>query len=341
MDNSKWYSKTGPDGDVVLSSRVRLARNLRDYPFPAKSGLKDKIKVREIIKKSILDSNSYIASEFNYIELENLTQTQAVSMVERHLVSPDFIADMKDKALLINKDESVSIMINEEDHIRIQVLKEGMSLTEAFEYADRIDTLINENVAIAFDNRLGYLTQCPTNLGTGMRASVMLHLPALTESGTISRITSNLSKIGIIIRGTYGEGTKIKGNIYQISNQITLGLSEQEALANLQSVTAQIVAQERRMRKELILNLMVQDKISRAIGVLKSAKLLSSDEFMDLISLVRFGVSANLISGLSFDAINKLMIEVQPATMGEFESTDARDMKRAEIVKEKLLDIVF
>lgn len=341
MDNSKWYAKTGPEGDVVLSSRVRLARNLRDFPFPAKASLEDKFKVREIIKKSILDSNSYIASEFNYIELENLTQTQAVSMVERHLVSPDFIADMKDKALLINKDESVSIMINEEDHIRIQVLKEGMSLTEAFEYADRIDTLINENVAIAFDNRLGYLTQCPTNLGTGMRASVMLHLPALTESGTISRITSNLSKIGIIIRGTYGEGTKIKGNIYQISNQITLGLSEQEALANLQSVAAQIVAQERRMRNELILNLMVQDKISRAIGVLKSAKLLSSDEFMDLISLVRFGVSANLITGLSYDTINKLIIEVQPANMGEFDSTDERDKKRAEIVKEKLLDIVF
>lgn len=341
MDNMKWYSQSGPEGDVVISSRVRLARNLRDYPFPAKASAEGKQKVNDIVKKAILESNSYIASEFDFIKLSELTQSQAVSMVERHLVSPDFIADMSDKALLINKDESVSIMINEEDHIRIQVLKEGLSLDEAFEYADRIDTLINEGVAIAFDSRLGYLTQCPTNLGTGMRASVMLHLPALTESGAIGRITSNLSKIGIIIRGSYGEGTKIKGDMYQISNQITLGLSEQEALDNLKSVTMQIIAQEKRMRNELIVNLSVQDKISRAIGILKSAKLLSSDEFMNLISLVRFGVSERLITGLSFDTINKLSVEVLPANMGDYPNVNERDIARAELVKELLRDIIY
>ena len=341
MNNYKWYSKTGPEGDVVISSRIRLARNLRDYPFPIKSDSETKRIVNNIVKKAILESNSYIASEFNYIELDKLSHTQAVSLVEKHLVSPDFIADMSDRALLITKDESVSIMINEEDHIRIQVLKEGLSLNEAFEYADRIDTLINEGVAIAFDNRLGYLTQCPTNIGTGMRASVMLHLPALSESGAISRITSNLAKIGIIIRGSYGEGTKIKGDMYQISNQITLGLSEQEALDNLRSVTMQIIAQERRVRNELIMNLSIQDKISRAIGILKSAKLLSSDEFMNLISLVRFGVAERLVTGLDFDTINKLSVEILPATMGEFPNTNERDIARAELVKEKLTDIIY
>lgn len=341
MDNAKWYSKSGPEGDVVISSRIRLARNLRDYPFPAKASVEDKQKVNEIIRSAIIDSNSYIASEFRYIELDKLTHTEAVSLAEKHLVSPDFISDMNGRALLINRDESIAIMINEEDHIRIQVLKEGLSLESAFEYADRIDTLINENVAIAFDNRLGYLTQCPTNLGTGMRASVMLHLPALTESGAIGRITSNLSKIGIIIRGSYGEGTKIKGDMYQISNQITLGLSEQEALDNLRSVTMQIIAQERRSRNELIKNLSVQDKISRAIGILSSAKLLSSDEFMDLISLVRFGISENLINGISFDTINLLSVEVLPATMGEFHDTNERDRRRAEIVKCALRDIIY
>ena len=266
----------------------------------------------------------------------SLTQTDAVSLVERHLVSPEFASEREGRGLLLMKDESVSIMINEEDHLRIQVMQQGLALDEVYQMANRLDTLLDERLKFAFDDRLGYLTQCPTNLGTGMRASLMLHLPALQDSGAMNRIAGNLSKLGMTIRGLYGEGTQPKGALYQLSNQVTLGLSEEAAISNLKDIALQLVAQERAARKNLVKQIETQDAIGRSLGILRYAKLLNNDEFMKLISNVRLGISMGYIDHISYDQINTLMIEAQPATLmkqaGKNLSPMERDQKRAELV---------
>ena len=206
----KWYEKAGEQGDIIVSTRIRLARNLKNFPFPCKLQKDGMLKVDTIVRDAILNGNSAIAGDFEYIDMGSLTQIDAVSLVERHLVSPEFASEREGRGLLLMKDESVSIMINEEDHLRIQVMQQGLALDEAYQMANRLDTLLDERLKFAFDDRLGYLTQCPTNLGTGMRASLMLHLPALQDSGAMNRIAGNLSKLGMTIRGLYGEGTQPK-----------------------------------------------------------------------------------------------------------------------------------
>ena len=334
----KWYQRAGSCADVVCSTRVRLARNLKHYPFPAYASVEQKEEIGQKVKDAMLSGNSILSREFRFVPLENLSEEAAVSFVERHLVSPEYISDRKGKGVLLSQDESVSIMINEEDHLRIQVLREGLSLKEAAETADRIDTLLSETLQFAFDQEFGYLTQCPTNLGTGMRASLMLHLPALTEQGAMGRIAGNLTKLGLTLRGTYGEGTQILGALYQLSNQITLGLSENEAISNLSSIASQLMEEERRAREELCRTLPVQDKIDRAAGVLQSARLLSSQEFMELISYLRMGLAAGLLQGAAPQDLNALTMEVQPATLmakaGESLDQRQRDSLRAKLARE-------
>lgn len=336
----KWYEKNGPEGDVIISTRIRLARNLRTYPFPSRMNAEARERVMEDVRKAI--ENSSIANQFVFRNLKEISQTERVSLVERHLVSPEFISRPEGRAVLLTKDESVSIMINEEDHLRIQVMCEGFNFEGALQMADRLDTLLNESLNFAFDDKLGYLTQCPTNLGTGMRASLMLHLPALQENGTINRIAANLSKLGLTMRGTYGESSRSVGALYQLSNQVTLGLSEQEAIDNLKSIAMQLMKQERAARSELVKNLETQDSISRSVGLLRSAKLLSNDEFMKLISNVRLGISTGLIEHLSLETINALMVRVQPATIqlpeGKALPAAQRDSLRANLVREALTE---
>lgn len=337
-ETAKWYEKAGSCGDVVVSTRVRLARNLKQYPFPARASASQREAVERQVKDALLSGNSILSKEFRFIPLENTTQEEAVSLVERHIVSPEFIADRRGKAVLISADESISIMVNEEDHLRIQVLREGFSLKEAAETADRIDTLLSENLDFAFDPELGYLTQCPTNLGTGLRASVMLHLPGLTESGAMSRIASNLSKLGLTIRGTYGEGSKSIGALYQLSNQITLGLSENEAIENLRAITVQLMEEERKARAQMSEEIAWQDKIDRAAGVLKSARVLSSSEFMELLSYIRLGLSTGVLQGVTTQELNALMVNAQPATLmaraGKQLDETQRDVLRADMARE-------
>lgn len=339
-EEKKWYEKAGKESDVVISTRVRLARNLADMPFPSRMTPDQKAAVERRVRDAILSGNSAIASDFDFVQMDDLSNEQAVSLVERHIVSPEFIANAKGRGFLISKDERISIMVNEEDHVRIQVLHEGLALSEAAEMADRIDTLLNESLRFAFDSELGYLTQCPTNLGTGMRASVMLHLPALTENGAMSRISTNLSKLGLVIRGTYGEGSNVIGAMYQLSNQITLGLSEKEAVENLQNITMQLISEERKTRASLSKNINVQDKVGRSAGVLKNARLLSCDEYMKLISNVRFGIAEKLLSGITLEDIHTLTVAVQPATMaaahGSNLSAGQRDILRADEVRKAL-----
>lgn len=337
-ETAKWYEKAGSCGDVVVSTRVRLARNLKQYPFPARASASQREAVERQVKDALLSGNSILSKEFRFVPLENTTEEEAVSLVERHIVSPEFIADRRGKAVLISADESISIMVNEEDHLRIQVLREGFSLKEAAETADRIDTLLSENLDFAFDPELGYLTQCPTNLGTGLRASVMLHLPGLTESGAMPRIASNLSKLGLTIRGTYGEGSKSIGALYQLSNQITLGLSENEAIENLRSITVQLMEEERKARAQMSEEIAWQDKIDRAAGVLKSARVLSSSEFMELLSYIRLGLSTGVLQGVTTQELNALMVNAQPATLmakaGKQLDQNQRDILRAQMARE-------
>lgn len=342
-DVQKWYEKAGNCGDVVYSTRVRLARNLWQYPFPGRASMEEKAEIENKIRDALLSGNSAAAGQFSFVPLDSLSEEEAISLVERHIVSPEFISERRGKALILSEDESFSIMINEEDHLRIQVMKEGFSLKEAAESADRLDTLLGESLSFAFDPEFGYLTQCPTNLGTGMRASVMLHLPALTESGAMPRISSNLAKLGMVLRGSFGEGSQITGAMYQLSNQITLGLSESEAIDNLSAITAQIVEQEHRAREELSSNIVVQDKIERAAGVLKSAKVLSSGEFAELLSYLRLGLSIGLLCGITHEELNSLSIKVQPATLASSadQTLDSaqRDILRAQMVRQVCAEI--
>lgn len=333
----KWYEKAGPNGDVVCSTRVRLARNLAPYPFPERATLQQKEEIKARVRDALLSGNSILSKEFRFLPLDSMGEEQAVSLVERHIISPEFIADRRGKGVLVSEDESLSIMINEEDHLRIQVLREGLSLKEAAETADRLDTLLSETLPFAFDQEFGYLTQCPTNLGTGMRASFMLHLPALQESGSMARISANLSKLGLTLRGTYGEGTKVAGALYQLSNQITLGLSESEAIENLSAIAAQLIEEERRVRGQLCKNLLLQDKIARAAGLLGSARVLSTNEFMELLSYVRLGVAQGLLQGATSSELNALCVHAQPATLmadkGQKLPEAQRDALRAQLAR--------
>lgn len=325
---------------IIISTRVRLARNLKDYPFPCRLSEQGRRKVNDKVRAAITQSNSVLQNDFEYIELEKLTPTESVSLVEKRLVSPEFISDTSGRALLLSSDRSLSIMINEEDHIRLQVIKKGLALEEVYETADRLDTLLDENLEFAFDEKLGYLTQCPTNLGTGMRASVMLHLPALEKSRAISRIAGSLSKLGLTIRGAHGEGTEPKGALYQLSNQVTLGISEKAAIENLKNIALQLASQEEQARERLCADIDVRDAVSRSLGILRSALVISHDEALKLLSNVRMGVLSGQITDVSTDAIDELMTEIEPATLsvsaGKSLSAHDRDIERAKLIKSKL-----
>lgn len=326
--------------DVVISTRIRLARNLKDFPFPCKLNSQGREKVIEKVRDAVKKSNSPVASDFSFIRMSELSSSQSVSLVEKRLVSPEFISETDGRALLISKDECFSIMINEEDHIRLQVITKGLSLEQAYDTADKLDTLLDENLDFAFDEKLGYLTQCPTNLGTGMRASVMLHLPALEKSRAISRIAGNLSKLGLTIRGAHGEGTEPKGALYQLSNQVTLGISEKAAIENLKNITEQLIAQENQARERLCSSIDIQDAISRSLGILRSALVISHDEALKLLSNVRLGIVSKQITDVSTETIDKLMLAVEPATLtvslNKNLSAHDRDIERAKLIRAEL-----
>lgn len=332
---SRWYSSYGTEGDVVLSTRVRFARNIKEYPFPFRLDNDKKKELNLKIRDVVLSNNE----NMSFIDMEDVPALQTVSLAERHLISPEFAGPSKGKALILSDNEDVSVMLEEEDHLRIQAMSSGLQLEETYKKAEVIEKVIGESLNYAFDERLGFLTQCPTNLGTGMRASVMLHLPALTKQGLISRLSSTVSKLGLVIRGAYGEGSQPGGDIYQISNQITLGISEKEALFNLESIVKQIITQERNARKELLRDESYLDTVWRAYGILKYARKLTSNEFMKLVSLVRLG-SAEKIIDVDIEKINAMIPDMQPATISVRNSAqfdaEERDIQRAKEVREIL-----
>ncbi len=337
MNSNKWYTQTGEQNDIVISTRIRLARNLAQYPFPAYLSPAAQKQVNSVIIKAFeeIDTNG----ELRIIDMESVDQTAAVSMAEKRITSPEFSLNRMGKSLIVTQDDSVSIMLGEEDHIRLQVMRAGLDLETTFSIANDIDDKLSEKLTFAFNDELGYLTQCPTNLGTAMRASVLLHLPAIRQRGMMNRLASTVSKLGLTIRGAYGEGSDTKGDFYQLSNQVTLGISEENAIQNLKSITLQIINQERSARRELMENERFEDNVWRAYGILTNARILNSSEFMSLISLVMIGASQGLFT-IDNSLTNRLLFETQPATLATIEQNaryaTERDRLRAKIVRNTL-----
>ena len=331
-----WYKNKGNEGDIVLSTRVRLARNLTQYPFPVRLDESQKKEIGGTVNTILAENGSF---DLDFIDMSALSPAETVSLAEKHLISPEFACDNVGRSLLLSKDEDISIMICEEDHIRIQTVYPGLSLEEAFETALRIDEILEDKLAFAFDENLGYLTQCPTNIGTALRASVMLHLPALNKKGAMQRLSTTVAKLGLTLRGSYGEGSEVSGDIYQLSNQVTLGISEEAALQNLSSIAMQIVSQEKQARALLVKDEDFIDKIYRSWGVLRSAYKLSSRELTKLVSYVSVGACEGIIDVPS-DKLIGAVIELQPATLnvtqGEKLTENQRDILRAQKVRELL-----
>ena len=333
---SKWYIGAGEQNDVVISTRVRLARNLSDHPFPCKLNTQQRTELNSLIEKAVAEDNKF---GLRFVEMKTLARFEAASMAERHLISPEFASDADGRAILISNDEDICVMLCEEDHIRLQVMRPGYALDEAYELANEIDDNFNEKFDFAFDRNLGYLTQCPTNLGTGMRASVMLHLPAITANGQIGKLQTTISRLGLTLRGAFSEGNGTIGDMYQLSNQITLGISEKSAIENLKAITLQLCAQERQAREEMLKNVETEDAVFRAYGLLKNARILTTEEMLRNLSLVRLGSVSKMLD-IPLETINELMVSLQPASINvnagqKLEKYD-RDIERAKKVRERI-----
>lgn len=328
--------------DIVISSRIRLARNLENFPFPIALTKEKGKEVINLISSSILEGNTILKTQFDLVEMGKISDNEKRVLIEKHLISPNLTQKPEKSAAMINKEESVSIMINEEDHLRIQCLFPGFQLEEALDLANKIDDILEENVKYAFNEKLGYLSSCPTNLGTGIRASVMIHLPALSMTGYMDRILQAANQIGLTIRGLYGEGTEAEGNIYQISNQVTLGRTEDEIIDTLKEVTKQIAKKENDARVTILSNNKdkLEDKICRSYGILTNARIINSKEALKLLSDIRLGVDLGIIENVEVQTINKLMLEIQSGMLqkiyGRNLSSNERDKKRAHLIRNKL-----
>jgi len=329
-----WLSNNAPECDVVVSTRIRLARNLADVPFPARISQPDDIeKVHNQAKQCLMKS-----PEFSYQRLSSLSELDKRALIEGHVISSD-LARCKNGGLIVNGDQSLSVMIMEEDHYRLQGFGAGLSLFKTYNLVDRLDQMLAGEVEYAFDDNLGFLTSCPTNVGTGLRASLMLHLPALSAAKGIPRISSMIGKVGMTVRGAFGEGSAASGAFYQISNQVTLGVTEKEILMRLLSIASKVIDFERNTRQELYSNMgpALEDKIWRAIGVLKYARRMTDAEAQKLISDVAFGVSLGIVSDVTSSQLYRIMMNTRPAIIahesGLLQAQD-RDAARAEMLRQ-------
>ncbi len=336
----EWLRGSGPESDIVISSRIRLARNLADYPFITKATDQDRSRIEKILREAVMGIDQ--PDRLMYLDVERLPLLDRQFLVERHLISREHAESHGARAVAIDVDETYSIMINEEDHLRIQVMHSGLDLQSTWEKINRIDDIIEQRVTYAFHPRLGYLTACPTNVGTGIRVSVMLHLPALVITRQIDKVFRSLQKINLAVRGLYGEGSQAMGDFYQISNQITLGRSEQDIIKQVGDIVPVIINYERQAREFLVRESHenLHDRVSRAYGILRTAQTISSEETMSLLSSVRMGVNLGLIEDLEIPTVNELFIHTQPAhlqkiTGTELDSAD-RNIERARYLRQQL-----
>ncbi len=335
--------RPGPYDRIVMSSRVRLARNLRGLSFPGWAKKAERVKGLEVIQPAVAGL-SQMDGAFS-AAMDTLTNLDKQILVERHLVSREHAAKSAGSGLVLNKDESLSVMINEEDHLRMQALRPGLQLKQAWVAIDQFDTALEKRLDYAFDRELGYLTACPTNLGTGIRVSAMLHLPGLVLSEDINKIIQAVNKLGLAVRGLYGEGTEALGNVFQVSNQMTLGESEGEIVERLNKVLAQLIEHEENARASLLEKKpkVVYNHIGRAYGILANAFSISSKETMNLLSLLRLGVDLEMFQGVDRSLVDELFLITQPAHLqkrySEKLSAEERDLLRADMLRERLRQV--
>ncbi len=337
---SEWLKGTGPSADIVISTRVRFARNIDKIPFTHWANKKQREQVVALVKGAVSGSN--LLKESLFVRIAEISELDRQFLVERHLMSPEHAYDPEYKALVIEPREIISVMVNEEDHVRLQVIQSGFNLRDAWQLADQVDNELNQTLNYAYSIRWGYLTACPTNTGTGMRASLMMHLPALVMTKQIGKLLQALTKLNIAVRGLYGEGTEALGNFFQISNQVTLGRPEGDIIGEFENVMNQIISREATARKYLSVKEKDQlaDKILRAYGTLKSARIITSNETINLMSNVRFGVTLGMLPDVDTKTVNEIFIMTQPAHLQKIENkiltSDQRDIKRADFIRSKL-----
>jgi protein arginine kinase len=337
---SEWLKGTGPNSDIVISSRIRLARNLNKFPFPHWAS---RIQLEEVLTKiSNATANVDMLKNSTLFKLADLDAIDKQFLVERHLMSIEHAQKTGQKAVLVDSEEIIAVMINEEDHLRIQLMQSGFNLFEAGNIINRLDDALAKLLDYAYLEDFGYLTACPTNTGTGMRGSVMLHLPALVMSRQIERVLAAIAKLSFTTRGLYGEGTQASGNFFQISNQVSLGLGEDEIIENINGLIRQIIEQEAQAREILLSKSreVLEDRINRSLGILKSARIITSQETIELLSMVRLGSDLGMVKDINRRTINELFIITQPAHLQKLEnkkiSSQERDLKRAQLIREKL-----
>lgn len=334
---SGWQIEDGKEKDVILSSRIRLARNLKKYKFPNKSNDDEKKELIENLKKEL---DFLIDSGFDFYLMSDLNENEREVLHEEHLISKGHTVSSETKGLFLNNNKNLSIMVNEEDHLRIQILKAGLEFNDLWQEIDQLDNQLDEKLEYAFSDKWGYLTSCPTNVGTALRASVMCHLPALVLSGRIDNILGAVGKFGLTVRGVAGEGSSSEAELFQISNQITLGFNEKEIIDKLDSVIQQIIAEERKSREYLLRNnyIKLRDNVSRSLGILKFAYQLEEAEALKYLSRIKFGQDTNLIEeNLDQDLFSKLLFKIKDAHLKHsFDinfNQEKINIKRAEIIR--------
>ena len=338
--SGKWLRAEGPESDIVISTRIRLARNIIGYPFMSRADDEVKQQLVDSMRKTI--SATDIGKDFQFIDIPALDEIDCQLLVERQLISREIAQSSGPRGAVVGNNEQFSIMLNEEDHVRLQVLKSGFSLDDCWAAISALDTALEARISFAFDETLGYLTACPTNVGTGIRVSVMLHLPALRITREIQKVHQAAQKINLAVRGLYGEGSQAMGDFYQISNQVTLGCSEQDLLENIAEVVPNILGYERRVRDLLCRDNKSQldDQISRAMGILISARSISSEETMHLLSSLRLGVNLGLVDGVDIATVNELFIHTQPSHLQKLNGgplkTSDRNEARAAYLRDRL-----
>jgi protein arginine kinase len=337
---AQWFDGSGPRADEILSTRVRLARNVAGFRFVGRAREEELEAVFEKARASV--AAAPLLSEGAVTGIDELLVLDRHFLLERHLLSHDLTAEAKHRGLAFARDESLSVMINEEDHLRLQCLKSGMQLDEAWELVNRLDDQVGERLPLAFQQGLGYLTACPTNVGTGMRASVLVHLPSLVLTQRIKKVLTGVTQVGLAVRGFHGEGSEVVGNFFQISNQVTLGVSEAGTIEKLQGVVLQILDMEAKARESLLRDAraQVEDKVGRALGTLKYARLLSSQEAMGLLSAMRFGVTIGLTNTPDLATLNEILLYCQPAHLqklvGREMASEERNEVRAQWIQQRL-----
>lgn len=336
----EWLKGCGPESDIVMSSRIRLARNLADYPFIRRCTDIDRANIESTVRERL--TNKAELKDLTFIDVADLQTLDRQFLVERQLISREHANSDGARAVAIDQQERLSLMVNEEDHLRIQVMKSGLDLVGAWDQINDLDDRIESQLTYAFHPKLGYLTACPTNVGTGMRVSVLVHLPALVITQQIEKVFRSLQKINLVVRGLYGEGTQAMGDFYQVSNQITLGKSENDLIDQVGDVIPVVIDYERKAR-DFLINEKQNDlfeQVSRAYGTLQNAQQISSEETMFLLSRVRMGINLGLIGDLEITEVNQLFIRTQPAHLQKLRhselDTDERNVERANYLHSQL-----